>query len=89
MTTKAPERGTEVSEYQQVAALICMDIDVAVMAAINNPIMAIEFLEDLKTRKDKLINDAEYRNMRYSASVSLFKGIRPPADAQPKPAPEV
>jgi hypothetical protein len=61
-----------VTEYQQVAALLCMDIDTWVETAENNPEMALDALRELKKRKDEMIGDENIREMRYNAACALF-----------------
>ena len=66
----------KMTEYQQVAALVCGDIDATVLAAKANPDMAIELIELLQENKNKLISDAEHRNMRYSAKATILAMMR-------------
>ena len=60
------------SEYQMSAALMSMDIDVAIKAVTRKPELAIDILHDLKKRKDKIINDKGYRETRYGATCGIF-----------------
>ena len=62
-------------EYQQVAALVCLDMDM--LADISND--STITLEDLKAQikhfaaeMKKYQEDAEYRKMRYNACCVLF-----------------
>ena len=61
-----------VDEYKQVAAILALDIDTFVKASERNPEMAQDFLKELKTRKDKIIEDSNHRNMRYEAMSIIF-----------------
>lgn len=61
-----------ISEHQQVAALVCMDIDTWLETAERNPDLALNCLRGLKKMKDKVINDPDMREIRYNASCSLF-----------------
>jgi len=62
-------------EYQQVAALVCEDIEILVDIA-SNPNKTAEQLRAqiklLKEQKDKLIADREHREMRYNAACVLY-----------------
>lgn len=62
-------------EYQQVAALVCLDIDLLAKIAENEDLDA-EFLRGsirlLKEKKDALINDPEVREMRFGSTQLLF-----------------
>lgn len=62
----------EISEYQKVAALVCMDIETAAIAAANKPESAPALLRLLKEQKDKAINDKSSRDERYKAACLLF-----------------
>jgi len=55
------------NEYQQVAALLSMDIKVLAKTVENNPEMAQQTIVELENRRQKIINDKEYREMRYNA----------------------
>ena len=61
----------EISEYQKVAAIVCWDIDIALEAAKLDPEQALSILSLIKEKKDKVIADADVRDMRYSAIGSL------------------
>ncbi len=61
-----------INEYQMVAALVCMDIDIICRTAERKPEMALEAIRKLKERKDKIVNDEEHRKMRYGATCSVF-----------------
>ena len=63
---------SEITEYQKVAALLAMDIDTMLLTAEANPQIALGLLKKLKERKDTLINDRQIRDVRYSATVSVF-----------------
>ena len=59
-------------EYQQVAALLAMDVQTTYMAAKNHPEMALDLLEMLDMKREQLINDPKYREMRYNATRTVF-----------------
>jgi len=62
-------------EYQQVAALTCMDIDILAKVAEQDNWTAEELrglIFRLKTQKDLLITDASTRESRYNATCSVF-----------------
>ena len=61
-----------ISEHQQVAALVCWDIDTWLEQAEQYPDTALECFRELKKMKDEAINNAKGREMRYSAACSLF-----------------
>ena len=61
-----------ISEHQQVAALVCWDIDTWLEQAEKYPETALECFREVKKNKDKAINDPKAREMRYSAACSLF-----------------
>ena len=65
-----------VDEYQQVAALVCFDIDTWLETAEDNPEIALECLQELKKMKDEVVNNEEIRNMRYEATCGLFGMIK-------------
>lgn len=66
---------SEVTEYQQVAALLAMDIDILATVAEDNSHDA-NFLQAmifrLKKNKDLLITDDKHREMRYNATAKVF-----------------
>ena len=63
---------THNSDYQKVAALLSMDIQTPAMAAASNPKLAGGLMEKLEERRLRIINDAEYRDMRYGASQTVL-----------------
>jgi len=63
---------SEVSEYQKSAALMALDITTLYSAAKRKPEMALEFFEMLHDRKEKITNDKEYRDSRFSAACVLI-----------------
>lgn len=63
-------------EYQQVAALVCMDIDIFYKCAVRFPDKALEFFKLLKEMKDKAISDPADRKMRFDASVTIFHAAK-------------
>lgn len=62
-------------EYKEVAALVCMDLDLLQMT-VKRKDMTIEDIRaqiDLVVEmKNQLISDAEHRESRYNASAFLF-----------------
>lgn len=65
-----------VTEYQMVAALVCMDIDMMADTAKRNPDMALGLLKKLKERKDRVVGDIEHRESRYSSTCNIFNLTR-------------
>lgn len=65
-----------VTEHQQVAALVCMDIDTWLETAERNPEMALDCLRGLKKMKDEVISDEKIRTMRYEATCAIFSLTR-------------
>lgn len=61
-----------IGEYPKVAALICIDIDVAFKAAETKPEMAMALLKMLKDKKDGLVNNKKLRDTRYSSTVAAL-----------------
>jgi len=55
-------------EYRAVAALVCWDIDLLWDVVERNPEMAVEAMCKLKERKDRIVGDRAYREMRYGAT---------------------
>ena len=60
-------------QYQQAAALFAMDAQIWAMlvrrfAKENNTQMLLDLADDIELRREKIINDEEYRNMRYNAA---------------------
>jgi len=66
---------SEITEYQQVAALLAMDIDI-LAKVVENGEWTKEDLEKLifrlKKNKDLLITDDAHREMRYNATSQVF-----------------
>jgi hypothetical protein len=62
-------------EFQEVAALVCNDIDTFVLAARANPEDALQFLEMLKDFKDEIIKDGEKRRDRYNAGCLVYSAV--------------
>jgi len=57
-------------EYQQIAALTCLDIDLLARVAENKKWDEKDLrnmIFQLKKKKDALISDADVRNTRYNA----------------------
>jgi len=62
-------------EYQQVAGLLCLDIDVLVTVCEAKGTTAEEMLwqiRDLRDKKNKIISDKVTRQNRYAAASMLF-----------------
>ena len=66
---------SDVNEFQQVAAITCMDIDTLAKVAENEEFDA-DFLRmmiiRLKKQKDLAISDAKVRKVRYNALTVVF-----------------
>jgi hypothetical protein len=63
------------TEYQQVAAITSMDIDILAKIAGQDNWTAEdlrEFIFRLKKQKDLLISVASVREMRYNATTTIF-----------------
>ncbi len=60
------------SDYQKVAALLSLDIQVFALSVVNNPHLAEESMAELEKRRLRIINDVDYRNMQYGASVDIL-----------------
>jgi len=66
---------SDITEYQEVAAIVCMDIDILAKVADNGEWTAEElktFIIRLKKNKDQLISDDTHRKMRYNATSQVF-----------------
>jgi hypothetical protein len=62
-------------EYQQVAGLLALDIDMAWKMAQGDPEdtkMLFWIIKDLKEKRDKAISNPEVRQKRYQASSLVF-----------------
>ena len=62
-------------EYQQVAGLLCLDIDVLVKVCEADGMTAEEMLwhiRDLRDKKNEMIRDKKVREGRYAAATMLF-----------------
>jgi Fe-S oxidoreductase len=61
-------------EYQQVAGLLCMDIDILVDVCDSDmPVEDILWqIRDLRDKKDEMIRDKVARESRYAAAAMLF-----------------
>jgi len=71
---------TEVSDYQKVAALLSMDVQIYAKVVANDPSMAVEAMADLEKRRLRLIEDADWRDMRYAAAGTIFNVVAHGAD---------
>ena len=63
------------NEYKQVAALVCIDIDVLAAMAENKDYNLKDlrgFINLTKQRKDLIISNPETREARYNASCAVF-----------------
>ncbi len=67
-------KNNDIDEYQKVAALVCMDIDIVLKTAEQNNDMALDLLRMLKEKKDNVVNDKKCRDSRYNA-VSIVLNI--------------
>lgn len=65
---------TKAEEYQQVAALLCLDIDLLAEAIDENTSREdlLWWLNDLVEKKNDMISDAASRESRYVASSMIF-----------------
>ncbi len=61
------------SDYQKVAALLSLDIQVFAMSVASNPKYAKDSMAELEKRRLRITNDVDYRNMRYGAATSTFE----------------
>ena len=61
-----------VDDYQKVAALLSLDIQITATAVANNPDLAQGLMEKLEERRLRVINDPEHRDMRYGAACTVF-----------------
>lgn len=71
-----------VDEYQKVAALLSMDVQLCAMVVENDPEMAVEAMAELEKRRLRLINDVDWRDMRYAAAGKVFTIARGIPDAE-------
>jgi len=62
----------DVTDYQKVAALLASDVEVTALAVKNNPERAVRLVERLDLCRHRLINDPEWRDMRYEATKAVF-----------------
>lgn len=70
-------------EYQQVAALLCLDIDLLAEAIDENTSREdlLWWLNDLVEKKNDMISNTASRESRYTASAMLFSlSATPPRD---------
>lgn len=70
-----PKLQEKLREYQQVAALLCLDIDLLVDVCEAKNLTADELLRqihDLQDKKDQLLRSNATREQRYSAAAALF-----------------
>ncbi len=59
-------------QCEQVAALLALDIEVAWKAAKSRPEAAMDLLDNLRDRKDRVIHDKAWREMRHKAGCAVF-----------------
>jgi hypothetical protein len=67
-----------VSEYQQVAALVCMDLDTLAVLCDHKDMTADDYRAHIRhvvSAKNELISDAEVRNQRYAAAAFVFNAV--------------
>ena len=65
---------SETTEYQQVAAIVCSDIDILAEVAKLNQWTVDDFrglITRLKDKKDLLVMDAKVREMRYNSILAV------------------
>lgn len=75
MAPVPPQHAEKAFEYQQVAALLCMDIDLLVEVCKDPNLSKEDILwqiNDLKDKKDKITTDKKVRDDRFSAAHFLF-----------------
>ena len=66
---------SDVNEFQQVAAIVCHDVDILAKVAENDEWdadMLRGLIFRLKSQKDLAISDAKVREMRYNALTVVF-----------------
>ena len=64
-----------ITDYQKVAALLSMDVQLYAKVVANDPSMAVEAMADLEKRRLRLINDVDWRDMRYAAAGVVFSVV--------------
>lgn len=62
----------EVSDYQKVAALLSLDIEITARAVRSNPHLAEGLVAKLEENRARLIDDPAWRDMRYGAANFVF-----------------
>jgi len=66
---------SDVTDYQKVAALLSMDVEVYAKVVAHDPSMAVDAMAELEKRRLRLINDADWRDMRYAAAGAVFSVV--------------
>lgn len=69
------------TEYQEVAALLAMDIDILARIVDSDSHDADtlrQYIMQLKQQKDQIITDEKYRKMRYDATSAIMNLPRAP-----------
>ncbi len=69
---------SDTTEYQEVATLLAMDIDILAQVAERDNWTAEDLrnlIFRLKKNKDLLITDDAHRNMRYNATTAVFNVV--------------
>ena len=62
-------------QYQQVAALVCLDLDTLLESSRDKYITLVELKEQIKlihSMKDQMIVDEDLRETRYATACILF-----------------
>ena len=64
------------TEYKQVAALLCLDIDILdeCCDGCTDPIQLVTMIKDLKAQKDEILANPTVRESRYNA-ISMLIGL--------------
>ncbi len=75
MVQVTEEQHKKAIEHQQVAGLLCLDIDLLVEVCEGRNISAEDMLwhiRDLRDKKEEMIRDESVRSSRYAACAFLF-----------------
>lgn len=64
------------TEYKQVAALLCLDIDILdeCCEGCTDPIQLITMIKDLKSQKDEMLTNPTVRESRYNI-INMLVGL--------------
>ena len=60
------------NESDKIAALLSLDIQTTALAASQRPDLAAGLMARLEANRLRIIDDAEYRNTRFEASMMVF-----------------